>query len=615
MNKIFQLIIQFLIIFNEMINANAGTPKLQAVPVCTTKFNGDGLNTLACSQQASRSATLSDKKLSPRMIQKPSEFSQSDYIKKAKDSYVDMLNQASIKYKNGEISKLEYSKIVKQVSKMVDYYKNFSAVSGNSLTPSATSNSAVSVSSSNASTNKSFATSHTKSGETDSSLGSCITGNTVTNSLGTQTFSITCTNDENITSTHVAYWNLKKKACGFFDANKFINVSCPLFINMAALPASTQKPAVIINLSINNSTGVDSSKTLQNCFDKTPIGETLFLPKGKYTLVNEVIVRHPMKLTTLDASSAKCSADENHGCAELRANRETFTKVGFFKILSKDVTIDHIVINGNRQERYQSAAADKCKISADNNIYGQNDQFSGDNIKITNSVFKNALCGTGLYLISGSGFNVNNNTITSNGIHDKEFFWSDGLTALEISNSNISDNLFSDNTDVDLILGACPNCTIKSNRITHSNSFASSSFAGIMIQAWPNGGTTGNYTGADISNNNINCSIGQRCGFGLYVGQSAWYEANTYGGNVHDNTIIGAQQGFAIDKVKNFSIANNQVSGSQGTFETSCGKKYFSAFVITPGTIVNRSNDLISNFHYLSFKLDGCIPNDWRHPY
>ena len=368
-------------------------------------------------------------------------------------------------------------------------------------------------------------------------------------------------------------------------------------------------------LNLYNYSNADSSKVLQACIDKTPRGEKLYLPKGKFTLVNDVIIRQPLTMTTSGASSSKCSTGEDHECAEIRANTDTFTKIGFLKVLSSNVMIDHLVINGNRQVRYQSLAADKCKTSADNNIYGQNVQFVGNNITISNSVFKNALCGTGLYLVSGSGFDVNNNTITSNGIHGTPLFWSDGLTALEISNSNISNNLFSDNTDVDLILGACPNCTIKSNTVTHSNLFASSSFAAIMIQAWPNGGTSGNYTGADISFNNINCSIGQRCGFGLYIGSSAWYDAKAYGGNVHDNNIVGAQQGFAVDKVTNFSIANNNVSNSQGTFQTSCGPKYFSAFVITPGTIVDRTNDLIPSFNYLSFKLDGCIPNDAKFPY
>lgn len=377
----------------------------------------------------------------------------------------------------------------------------------------------------------------------------------------------------------------------------------------------TALSVICTELATYNSNGLDSSKILQSCIDRTPKGEKLFLPKGKFILVNEVIINKAMTLTTSGSTNDKCSADENHDCAELKANAETMTKIGFVKVLSDNVFFDHIVINGNRQERYQSLAADKCKLSADNNIYGQNVQFLGNDIKITNSVFKNALCGTGLYLISGARFNVINNTITSNGVHDKNLLWSDGLTALEISNSIISDNLFSDNTDIDLILGACPACTIKSNLITHTNSFTSSSFAGLMIQAWPNGGTSGNYTGANIYNNTINCSQGQRCGFGIYLGSSAWYDANVYGGNVHDNSVFGAQQGFAVDKVKDFSIANNQVSGSQGTFQTSCGPKYFSAFVITPGTIVNRQNDLIPSFHYLSFKLDGCIPNDSKFPY
>lgn len=364
-----------------------------------------------------------------------------------------------------------------------------------------------------------------------------------------------------------------------------------------------------------NSKNIDSSAILQECINKTPIGQTLSLPKGKYTLTKEVVIKRSIKLTTLGISSAPCSLSDAHECAELKASAETLTKVGFFKVLANNVTIDHIVINGNKQNRYQSSAAAMCKTNANNNIYGQNTKFVGNNIVITKSVFKNALCGTSLYLISGSGFQVTNNKIDSNGVHDQELLWSDGLTALEISNSNISNNFFSNNTDVDLVIGGCPNCTIKSNRIIHSNSFSTSSFAGIMIQAWPNGGTSGNYTNSDISKNYINCSTNQRCGFGLYVGSSAWYNADTYGGNVHDNKIVGAQQGFAVDKVRNFSIANNQVLSSQGTFQTSCGPKYFSAFVITPGTQVNRSDDLIADNHYLSFKLDNCIPNDWKHPY
>jgi hypothetical protein len=364
-----------------------------------------------------------------------------------------------------------------------------------------------------------------------------------------------------------------------------------------------------------STTGTDSSKVLQACIDKTPAGQTLSLPKGKFTLVKEVVINHPMKFTTINPSAFKCSEWEVHDCTELKANTETMTQSGFVKVLSSNVTFDHIVINGNRQERYQSPAADKCRSAASNNSYGMNIQFVGSNITITNSVFKNALCGTGFYIINGSGYLISNNTVFSNGTHDQEFLWSDGLTALEIKDSTITNNSFTNNTDVDLILGACPNCKIQSNTVTHSNLFASSSFAAIMIQAWPSNGTSGNYTGADISGNNVNCSRGQRCGFGLYVGASAWYDANIYGGSVHDNTIIGAQQGFAVDKVKNFSIANNQVSGSQGTFWTSCGKKYFSAFVITPGTLVDRSKDLIPSFNYLSFPLDGCVPNDWKHPY
>lgn len=367
------------------------------------------------------------------------------------------------------------------------------------------------------------------------------------------------------------------------------------------------------DLAAYNSNGRDSSAVLQKCINQTPRNQTLLLPAGVYTIEHEVLIKHPLTISTAGRlGQPPCTIEKYDNCAQLKASANTYTSGGFIKIESDNVKFDHIVVNGNRYERYQSAAASKCR--AGDNTYGMNIRFSGNNISITNGGFVNALCGTGLYLIAGSNYYVAANTVGFNGIHNESNLWSDGLTAIEIKKSRIVSNLFIDNTDVDLIFGACESCIIQSNEVRHSNSFNSSSFAGIMIHSWPNG-SSGNYNGADISRNVVNCSEGHRCGIGIYLGQSAWYNSNTYGGTVHDNSVSGAQLGFAVDKVSNFSIYNNNVNGSGGSFSTSCGNKGLSAFVITPGTIVDRSKDSIPSYHYLSYSLDGCIPNWWQNPY
>ena len=53
-----------------------------------------------------------------------------------------------------------------------------------------------------------------------------------------------------------------------------------------------------------------------------------------------------------------------------------------------------------------------------------------------------------------------------------------------------------DNTDVDLIFGGCRNCMISDNKISHTDDFSGSSFAALMIHAWPS--TSGDFTGSTL---------------------------------------------------------------------------------------------------------------------
>src|SRR5262249_47039606 len=159
----------------------------------------------------------------------------------------------------------------------------------------------------------------------------------------------------------------------------------------------------------------------------------------------------------------------------------------------------------------------------------------------SNSVSENALCGTALEYGGGSNVVFSSNTFSNNGVHQNAL-WSDGLTIGLLSNSNVTNNFFQDNTDVDLIFGSCQNCIIQNNQVRHSGAVTQGSFAALMIQAWPP--NIGNYSGSDISKNQISCN--SACGFGLLIGGDPWYPVNIVGGFYHDNVIIGAQQGFTI---------------------------------------------------------------------
>lgn len=377
-----------------------------------------------------------------------------------------------------------------------------------------------------------------------------------------------------------------------------------------AIPASLMEAASMIKSAANcilPQTG-DSSAALQGCIDKTEKGGKLLLAPGHYTIAHTVEIKRSLSIGTSGTDTTLSANCETVACAEFSADRDVYGLTGFILVDSDDVHFDRLVIDGNRSQRMASRAADACR--AGNNAYGYNISFHGNRNQITNSIFKNALCATGIY-ISGVSYLIQGNSVQRNGEHNISNMWSDGMTIGEMSQSKVLNNTFIDNTDVDLIFGACADCEIQNNKIIHGDSFATSSFAGLMIQAWPSGGTSGNYTHSDISGNSINCSAGKRCGFGLYVGASAWYKANIYGGRVHDNNIAGAQQGLAIDQVHDMEIYNNGVSGSGGTFLTSCGQKNLSAFVLTPGTVVDQSSDLLDQRNFLHFSVEGCIPNWW----
>lgn len=389
--------------------------------------------------------------------------------------------------------------------------------------------------------------------------------------------------------------------------------------NFAAPPASLA--GACHELRAHDGAGSDVAAVLEACIARTPTGGTLALPRGKFTLGRQVRFDRPMRIVThfRTGTSRKCSLDENHGCAELVAAASFVSTMGLV-VVSAGVTFDHLVVNGNKAARYGSYAASQCPSS---NIYGYNATFGGNDITITNSVFKNALCGTGLLAAWGDNYRVERNTVAYNGAHHLPGLWADGLTAIQPTHSVFSGNEIIDNTDVDLIFGQCPGCIIRSNEITHSNDFTTSSFAALMLHAWPgwpHDGSSGDYTGADVSGNFVDCvgnvaGSGHRCGFGVYLGAGAWYPTQSYGGFVHDNVVNGAQQGIAIDHFSGLTLENNFATESGGAYVTSCGTRTLSAYNITPGTPTPATgpNNMVPMSAFTA-NVD-CIPNWWTPPY
>jgi hypothetical protein len=411
-------------------------------------------------------------------------------------------------------------------------------------------------------------------------------------------------------------------AKALWATNTANNPNAQLILSTSAPYVSIKTVGGIICSQITqyNGKSSDASAALQNCINETPSGGLLQIPAGNYTIAHQVLINYPISVTTQAGSQANCATQGSAACAEFTADPNVYAVSGFIKAISNSVTWDHIIINGNKANRYNSKAATQCRSGQ--NVYGQSIAFGGNNITVTNSVFENALCGTGFYLTGGSNYTVTNNTVMSNGVHDQQGLWSDGITGLELADSVITHNQIMNNTDVDMVLGACPNCIIQNNSFTHTGGFSSSSYAALQLHAWPNwphGGTSGNFDGADISSNLIDCSTGHRCGFGIYVGSSAWRSANSDGGTVHNNTIRGAEQGFTVDLATNVTIYNNQVSGSGGSFWAGCGGSdkqiSYTAYDITPGTNVNRSQDQVPIGNYAHFSVTGCVPNAYDHPF
>lgn len=342
----------------------------------------------------------------------------------------------------------------------------------------------------------------------------------------------------------------------------------------AALSAPPGEAATICpGVQANLDGTTDVSAALRQCINQTPNGGTLEIPPGYYLIGSQVTLSKRITLRTQGkaGSGQTCNILAND-CAWLFPTNNFYAQGGFFRVVNtRNVTIDHIIFTGSKHSRKSSAAANRCR-------QGQNGY--GFNVGVINcrgcrfqySVSQHALCGTGLEWIG------DNATITRNNISDNGFewptnpnLWADGLTVIDSDGARITHNTIANNTDVGLILGGARNAYVARNTIRQQYAQA---FAGFMLHTFKNT-TTGDFRGATITRNTIDC--GYLCHFGMNLGPKAWEpnSRSTLGGTVTGNTVRNASLGINVDGAGTLSaklvLYNNTIQGHPGLGRFTCG--------------------------------------------
>jgi hypothetical protein len=349
----------------------------------------------------------------------------------------------------------------------------------------------------------------------------------------------------------------------------------------------------------------DASDLLQTCIAATPEGTALELGPGRYLVSRPIRIDRAITIRTrgVREDAARCGRNAI-ACAEIAASASLAEPGGFLTSLNPTtgLVIDHVTVDGNRAARLATASADRCRASE--NQYGVNaDLRSCTGCRVTNSLFVNALCGTGLHVWD---VDVVSSLFADNGSHTNDSLWADGLTVGRCDGSRTLNNDFRDNTDVDLIFGSGYGCVGRGNRIVHGGDPAKGAFVAMSIFTWY---TTGPYFGADFAFNDIACN-GQ-CGIGLGLGSDGAMGPHfTFieGGSVHDNRVSGAHQGISVDTARGVEFYDNVVTDSGGLHTTSCGTWELSAYDASRLSELDRSRDTVTT-PFWHREWDWCTPN------
>ena len=120
---------------------------------------------------------------------------------------------------------------------------------------------------------------------------------------------------------------------------------------------STIATAEYCDIGSYSHTGSDVAAFIQGCIDVTPEGGTLTLPAGLYSLNSGVAITQSITLTS--ESQSTCSLADSMSCAILQATSDFYSSFGLIHILAgaTNVWLDHIILDGNRENRMFSQSA------------------------------------------------------------------------------------------------------------------------------------------------------------------------------------------------------------------------------------------------------------------
>jgi hypothetical protein len=307
---------------------------------------------------------------------------------------------------------------------------------------------------------------------------------------------------------------------------------------------------------------------------------------GAVTLPRSIVLR----TRGTASSTAACMLPGSPPCAVLQAAPDLDAAGGFLQILdgSTDVTVEHLVLDGNRGARLGSAAASAC--AAGNNRKGFNAIARGTGHRFAWNASVRALCGTGMEWRGGEA-TISWNYFGDNGDHETNRMWADGLTVHEADSSTIEGNECWNNSDVNLIVGGGAGSTIRGNRIVNTTQ---ASFAGLMLDNF-NGGTSGDFRGTAVTGNRVDCTT-LLCDFAVEIGPHAWYlPRNIFGGEVHGNTAVHGKFCINVEGAGTaespVAVWDNAIGGSPASASFMCGTRPTSNYNIGPDSVVDHRGD------------------------
>lgn len=364
-------------------------------------------------------------------------------------------------------------------------------------------------------------------------------------------------------------------------------LSLSMTLTMVACLNQPSDAQICAPLDMVRNTSADATPAISECIGKTAGKGPLYLRAGTYLLLTPLIIDRTIAIETSPSGPGPaCSKTTGVNCAVLAIGRmQPRLAAGIMpiEIAAPNVRFHSLTLAGTGYE--DTTWQRRICLDQRNRPLGGGMRIKADGFEMTNVFLKGASCYTALEMMKGvKGAKLKDNVIGPNGAHNINDMWADGITIHEAEETVITDNVFQDNTDVQLILGGCIRCRITNNRFTHSRDFVHASFAELMLHAWPD--TSGDFSGSRVSGNNIDCGPSRRCGYGIMIGGEPWYLSRAYGGTVKGNRIANALMAINVDRLTGaMNIRDNEVLKSGGTANSDCGVRAWPAFNISPQSL------------------------------